>query len=433
MAFHEQMPRRRFIRIGFTAAGAILVAAMPDNRQSYPICSAVPHVSGQGIRYNAGMVESTVRFPEASRFGSDFKVFFPGMTGGGRYLTAIRQEIDNIAGEGNALVVSSISSKEGLRKGESSKARYCNQAATITERAQGRNLNWIAHSLGIWESVNTLNELLDNTSWDGKEIKMHFVSPIGFGQEDLRAIVEVARGIRALTSSVSGVEQHMAYPGPESYYASLPPTQFQEDVDVLFRDSPEDRATRRASFRDGLQYIIPNQQERSSFLTAIDDIDGRIANALERSEPIEELLIARKELLAPYIQAMFRGEHIPEEIHQKYLARYQELEEYLEVPLWQQANFLLFLAQGVGYLHHGMDKVLANIINKAREKGKKITFDFILQEKDAMVPITKIDLLKEGVTAHQLAEAFRGFGVTGDHGHSTFGYFTKSIASIYAH
>lgn len=432
----SEMPRREFLRrLGGGVVAMVLggAALAPDNRSKH-VCTAVcPCTSGQGVRYNAATMERPALVPEAMPPVGDFKVFYPGMTGGGRYLTAIRQEVDTIAGEGNALVVSSISSREGLRKGESSKTRSCNQAATIAEMAQGRNLNWIAHSLGILETVNTLDELISNTSWNGKEIKLHLVSPIGFGQEGLGAILDVGRGLSELNATVAGVEQHIVYPGPESYYQSLPETTSPDDVDVLFKDSPEDRAERRASFREGLRYILPDEQKRATFLTEIDGIDSRISDTLLQNQPVDELLAKRKELLAPYVQAMFRGEHLPAELHDKYLTQHHELEEYLEVPFWQQANFYLFMAQGIGNIYQGMDRVLANIINKAREKGIEITFDFIIQEKDAMVPMGKIDVLRDGVSAHQLSEAFGGFGGLKDHGHSSFGIFTKSIGSVYAH
>lgn len=349
------------------------------------------------------------------------------MQGGGTGLTAIRSALETAFGD--AYIPSSSSSREGFKKDEDAHSHYKNTAHIIAEKADTRDIILGAHSLGVLESVSVMQELLHDDSWKGKKINLRLISPIGFGEHGLTNIWETYQNSRAL-SNFGFFEQHMAYPLPESYYEANPSVEMPEDMPAIFKDSPQARAVRRDAFAGALTTLIPSEDERTAFENSLKTLDQSVMDAIAGNMSCDDLLQARSNFLTPYIQKLFEGKHLPAELHEKYRREYGELEDYLMPVKEQWLNMIRFGAEAGGYFYKGLDNVLSQVLQKAKSKGKEITFGFVMQEKDVMVPLASVDAIREGVNVHDLADAFEGFQILEQHAHSSLGYHPDALVSV---
>ena len=89
---------------------------------------------------------------------TDFIVILPGATGGGRYITVLRDAFHKQFGE-NVWIPSSVSTPEGFLVNENLGQRYDRLGKYIDQKIVDKNLILIGHSLGAIEISNILEKL----------------------------------------------------------------------------------------------------------------------------------------------------------------------------------------------------------------------------------------------------------------------------------
>lgn len=354
-----------------------------------------------------------------------FKVFLPGASGGGRGLTALRDFFSD------AFVPSSVSSREGFRKGENLSVRYKNIASHIAENAGVNDVAIAVHSMGGWEFPYVVQALLENDGWKGKKIDVSFVSPVAYGGKGIREVLDVVHNIKVVDAEFAVLEQHMAYPLPEVVYTNSPESLELDGAEKIFVDSPQERAQRRQAFLSWLPAIVPDAQERELVLHSLEDLDQKLIATTEDEAASVEIVEQRGVLLKPLIQKLFEGKHILKEVHEAYLKKYNEAEEYLAPLRQQQLNYALFLVKvGSTVALQGLEEQLAGVLNKAKEKGKEVRVNFVLLENDRMVPLAKIDAIKEKMSAAGISDAIEGFSLAEGMAHSTIGYYPDPLQGV---
>jgi hypothetical protein len=313
----------------------------------------------------------------------DYVAYFPGVTGGGKIMTAIRDHIHTTRGYENAYVAPSSSSPAAFKIGERSIFRhYRNLAREIAARAGNRKLSFQAHSMA--DALEVLNLMIDKDMLKTDEVDINFISPYGFGGEGLPNLINFARNTFKLQSKVALLEQHTAYPLPEQFYENKPAFPVPEGTKAVRVDTPQDRQDRRVRFGQWMRAMVPDETARTAVMSRLHTIDEELLQAATE-EQSEEAMEARTEVLRPIIQQLFRGEHIDDATHAKYLTMYRELTHTLAPTSIYYVNAALFFARAGRFMYRGMESVLADTIHKAEAKGKHITFAFTMLEHDTMV------------------------------------------------
>ncbi|GEM_PF-6836629 len=387
--------------------------------------------------------QSQAQEKEASE--KPFVAFLPGINGGGRVMTTIRQELERLCGPDLCYVPPSISSGN-RKKGETADAYHQSLASEIGKRAGSRDVVVVGQSMGGWQSENTISHLVDNPDWTGNKITAHYLSPIGYSKEGFQNYGEVFGDFLKLGKQAD-LNQHVAYPLPEGYYQDAAQDIQESDLKTLYEDTPEKRAERRTLFirrlpklvKDPHKFMqqfhkrVPDADEIESPEDALGLLDSKLSRALVTGEPNEELLETRSKLLEDPIEGLFQGDHIPDEIHQEYLKKNNDLTEYSAPILWQLYNIGLYMKDVRKDLYKGMDKNLAALIKKAQVRGKTFQFDFVLPERDVMVGAEDVPLIRERFSGvPEIRDAFRGFYSVKNWPHSGMGISPEPLESIIA-
>lgn len=362
--------------------------------------------------------------PQAERpIGDTFKVFLPGVTGGGKNITAIRDYLHSLYGE-NVVVPPSISNEFSLKKGEDIKSHFANLASEISTKAGNKPIHIVAHSLGGFESLDLVNALLNDDDWSGKEVLITFMSTPGFRKYGINEEENMERISRLLNQKeVAMLEQHTAFPLPEKYYKKHPSFNPNSDeVKTIFIDNEESRNARRNWFKEQLKSLVKDDLQRSNIIASLSHLDKQIGEAIELNLPQEELLVKRSEILNPFIQALFRGEHIDEQTHQKFLTRYGETLGNLAPKITRSLALLNYGLQSVSLVFSGMEKALLNLINQAEIKRKSIKIEFAFVERDVIIKKEEINDLRKEVMRIALGNYLTGMYYSGQLAHSSTGY-----------
>lgn len=357
-------------------------------------------------------------------------VFLPGLTGGGKYLTALRQTPD-------LFVPSSISTKPALKKGEkSTKEHYENLVREIIQTTGDKELYLLGHSLGGFEAIDILNILIDNPDFKNKKVNLVFISTPGFTDKGIRGFIEFGKRFRQINKKVALNEQHTTYPLPEKFYETAPQDIQDANISpkVAFKDSPEEREQRRYFFKDALKpQIIPKGKTKEQIITELNNIDKQISGEIESKKTLEDLLRERAMLLHPVIEALFAGKQIDDEIHQKALELYQELPENLASSLRHYISTLLYLARAGKHIAEGTGKQLQRVLEKAKSNDVDVNISFILLERDEMIKIDDIAQIKQnfkqGVGIQEIDKTV-SFLLMEQLAHSSIGYYPKPIADF---
>lgn len=360
-----------------------------------------------------------------------FIVFAPGIYAEGDQLTWLRENLGKINGAENNLVLSSVISKTGIKKGENLRRHYDNIASTIVERAGEKDVNFISHSLGVVETMDVVSALLENPNWKGKNIAVRFVSPIGFGRKGFGNITEVFGNSLKLKLKSDPFEQHVVYPLPEECYGEISPKSYPEDIKILFEDTSEKRAQRRETFKENLAKMVPDLNERGVYMAILQEIDRRILESLKDSnQSTEDIVVKRARLLQPFILDFFHGKHMPDELHQKYRREERESKEDLAV-WWKQRALRLYYATRIAIsLYAGMDKKLEKVFGKAKQKKVGFRFDFVFSENDLMVPVDKIEPVMASVAARDVSAMLEGAFILENCAHSSLALFPQVLEAV---
>lgn len=355
-----------------------------------------------------------------------YRVFIPGLTGGGRLITAIRDSLHTMYGE-DVYVPSSILSREGHRRGEGLRGRYQRLAGEIAGRAQGRDIDFTVHSSGGHEAIDLLTTMLDqqDTSQFGKHIRINFLSTPGFMRRGIGNAFGTLQNLEEMGHQVALLEQHMTYPLPEAYYMAHPQQNPQlPQLKTVFTDSEQLRSERRERFRERwLPRLMEDNRGRKRTEELLDAVDSQIARNLAGGLAVDTLLARRASILAPLIQNLFHGKHIDESTHDHYLREYQETVDALAPVSHVYVNALLYTARmGKRIIARGMDKAVADVVEKAQAKGVDVSIEFSFLERDSIVPFEKINAFMDGVSASAIGDAVDGWHFVQQYAHSTVGY-----------
>jgi hypothetical protein len=416
-SLHRNLPsRREFLKL--TACALLLSLIRRSNPAKLPSFTLPKDVS----------------FPEPNpdaNLQPSFNVFLPGGTAGGEYITPIRDYLHTNFGD-QVFVPSSISHYASLKKGESLETHYENLGHEIGLRAKDKNIHIIAHSLGGLESLDILKNLLKETSWSGKEIKITFMAGFGFVSEDITGIIETADRLYQIVTNVTVAEQHTAYPLPEKYYEVNPPKSPTSDKAVtIFTDTPEQRAERRSWFETQLTILTPEIKDK--ILKKLSEIDITLVKAMdtEDSRLFGEIMSQRAEILAPFIQSLFKGENIPKDLHNKYLNLYKETTDNLAPGIQYYLSLLMYLNRVIDYVKGGVNTVLKEIIETAKVRKVDIKIEFAQLERDYLFQSSDVDRIKKDMDSKGIASTLSGFYFLQQLAHSSIGYWPEALGKVF--
>jgi len=368
--------------------------------------------------------------PEANLY-PPFKVFFPGGTGGGEYLTAIRDYLHTNYGD-QVFVPSSISHKNSLKRGENLEIHYKNLGHEIEVRAKDRNIHIVAHSLGGFESIDVIKNLLRETEWNGKEIKLTFIAGLGFIGEGISGIVETADRLIQMAENVTGAEQHTAYPLPEEYYSVYPPkSPSSNKATTIFTDSPEQRVERRSWFKSQLDLLAPDTKDK--ILKNLDEIDKTLVKAINtnNSQLLGKTMSQREEILAPIIQLLFKGINVPKKLHEKYIDLYKETANNLASGIQYYISLLTCLSRAIDNVKDGVSNVLKEVVEAAKVRNVNIKIEFALLERDYLIQIGDIDTIKKDFDTKDIASALGVVNFFQQLAHSSLGYRSEALGKVF--
>lgn len=363
-----------------------------------------------------------------------FRVFLPGLTGGGTYNTSLRESLHSAFGE-DVYVPSSISTRESLNKDAAGiEAHYRQVAHEIGVRAGNKKIEFVAHSLGGYEFIDLAKALCQQDTWQGKDIAINFLSTRGFGERGFKSLTKIFKNLKDMLTHVAGAEQHTAFPLPEVYYQRHV-INSSEQTRVLYKDTPEKRMERRRRFHQNLERIVPDVKVREALIQRIAEIDKTIESKITSStdpegvlravvagKNVAELLLDRAKLLHEPIQALFHGKHIDPELHEYYQRLYSEQTENLVSPLKYYTTFLLYMARAGRYIHGGMDKKLKEVVIEAKKSDINVRVLFTLLEQDKMITTDDIPTIKNGFSDPSLQNTLEGFAFVEQLAHSGVGY-----------
>lgn len=351
-----------------------------------------------------------------------YRVVIVGLTGGGRDLTFLRQSLEKEYGENNTRVLSSISTPEAHKKEErpfSPKTHYQQEAQTIAQEAQGKDLTIIGQSMGLFEVLDLTDELLDLSSWQGKKIELVFFATPGLGIKRLSGWLEGARGVANLARSLAYYDQHYLYPTSEKFYEGK---EIKTPQGIsLIPDSAEEREERRKKFlRETLPKLI-SQEEQTRIVNKLAEIDQEVADKTNPQNK-ENLLRERAEILRPVIDALARGDHISEDLHREYLEKYQEIASDLSKPVVYWANTLLYLAKKGIDLFEGIDTRFKKVLEKAKAKNKQLNLNLILVEGESTMDFRDVSAFTGRLEEADAREVLKTIMFMENAGHTNIGY-----------
>lgn len=367
---------------------------------------------------------------EATSLEMPFPVFMPGATSRGPRLTALRLAFDERYGHANALIPSSISEAEGLKKDETLTTHYENLASETITKANGKDIVLIGHSMGGWEAYYLAKAILDNPSWTGKKLHVAIASPLGFDTKGAQGPIRIIRQAMKVENQ-SFDEQHIDYPLPEAYYEGEPQVARPQGTTVIFRDDKESRAARRDEVVKITQRIVGNSVSDPVF-AAVGELDKRIvyASSIKNYRYAAKLLRQRGRLLDPHLLALCRGEQFSQQQHQPYEEEYRETPPQLASKRAHALQYSAFLLRTIGKdAVTGMTKKLKELAEQNKEK--EVTFSFHVLERDSVAPPSIVHGIKQQV--RRAGIPVKGYTFTETHSHGSISIWPELATTIYEH
>jgi hypothetical protein len=290
-----------------------------------------------------------------------------GLKGGGRYLTGLREHIG-----ARGYVVSSLSTRAGLKKGEANlHTHYTKLAACLIQQAQGKPIRIYAHSLGGIETLDLVKALAARPDLPHKSLEILFISPPGVGQNGLRGLREIGRRFGRLLHNLALYDQ----------YHVLPLTVEEHDGSILQK--------RQRFLEEWLPYLIPDSARRSRLERTLLSIDAELLFLHHRPELRREYeawyLGQRHKIMKELLDKVFSGRHIAEDIHQRYLRQYGEREENLASFRAYLRCLLPFLGRSARTLYQGLDAKILEMYEHCRRQGVDTRLGVVVLGKDDLV------------------------------------------------
>lgn len=374
--------------------------------------------------YNLLVTEQQViPLSEIRNPNNSFFVYMPGLTGGGKSITSLREIPD-------LFVPSSISTPEARKKGEQNTSEhYANLAQEIAKRTQNQDLVLIGHSLGGYEILDLLEQLLKSPNFKSENINIAFLGVPGLTSRGLKGLAECGRRVMNVQKNVALNEQHIAYPLPDKFYETQKRNwEDLSNVVTVSKDTNEERQTRRVGFKNTIKdSSIPKGMTKESFFQRLDQLDKEIAGEAVPSQPQEKLLAERAKLLYAGIQGLFRGDSLENTKYEQFLVMYKERLKDLSKSVSYQINALLYYARAGKSIVQGTGERLKRILESAKKQGKNIDVSFVIMERDEIIPPEDIKRLRRRLSEANIDQTSVVFSYMEQVAHSSFGYDTKSL------
>lgn len=278
-------------------------------------------------------------FPLKSNPNSEyFHVILPGLKGGGRNLTGLREYIGS-----RGWVTASLSTRVGLKRGFSNlKAHYHKLALDLIAQSQGRTIRIYAHSLGGIEVLSLMKELARHKDLPRNSLEIIFISPPGVGQKGFSGLLRVGKRLGNVIKNLGFYDQDYLLP-----------------VTPLEGDSVHPQ--RKLFLEDWLPRLVTDPIKRENFKQALEAIDNKILlSEVSKRLPDQKNLYQqeRHKLLKNLVEKIINGHHITEEKHQQFLLKHQELALNIAPNFSYLLTSFLFLSRVLFNLFTGIDRKL---------------------------------------------------------------------------
>ncbi len=312
-------------------------------------------------------------------------LFLPGLFGGGRNLTLIREALTGLSQETfRVFVPDSISTRY--------RRTFFDEILNSWLKAvEGKQPVIVAHSLGSVELFEVLKELKNRNVSNPFVI---LVSPLG--TESTKGMGLIGR-LRELALNAAFYDQHTVYPLPDKFY---------QDQDI----SPS-RGERRETFLSIFgEEKVEFEGEKVSLREALEIIDGQLQRDDVSEEETHRLLRERARLLRPFIERMYRGEHVSEERHRKFMEVYRE-----------EISSLGLLANALRFLPKVLRTVLGpgDTIERIKKMCPNAKIAILGLENDVLLSPEKVNKLTEKGVAVRILPVYA---------HSSFAFAPETWA-----
>ena len=358
-----------------------------------------------------------------------FIVNFLGATASGPDVSRARQVFEERYGHDNYFAPSSgLFGTQGYRTGETGGERAKRFAREVLNHSGDKDLFIHGSSSGAYEALETLEELLNDSKIDGRNISLVIGAVPGLSERGFNGLRSFGCDYVAMLTTMDAVEQHIVCPGPELLYQD-DEIEDREDADV-FHDTSEDRQQRRDFFRLNLVRFIPDENVRNQFLGKLNTLDIQLQLALYSGDnvSVKKLTAEREKLLHPYKELYFHGGLVPDEKTQEYLRQYQELETGFKSRLWMTGQSLAFIGRILATTQSGYQEKLASLVKLAESKGVTLSVGVALMQRDPIMPPEYIDLVKERF--NEAGVTLSWMGIFEQMGHASVGQYPETIVQM---
>ena len=271
--------------------------------------------------------------------GNDyFHVILPGLKGGGRNLTGLREYIGS-----RGWVVASLSTRAGLKRSVFNlRAHYERLAQEIVAQAQGRIVRIYAHSLGGIEVLDLMKALARHQSLPAKNLEVIFISPPGVGQKGFSGLLEIGKRFTRVIKNLGLYDQNHLIP--------------------LRTGGAEPVQPQRGLFlEEWLPQMEIDCRKRKEFIAALENIDSKLLLLDKSIAGLAQeafYLHQRHRLIKHLVERIICGKHISEERHQRYLQQHRELALDIAPGLTYLFISLIFAFKVLFNLYRGIDQRL---------------------------------------------------------------------------
>jgi len=277
-----------------------------------------------------------------------FHVILPGLKGGGRNLTGLREYIGS-----RGWVTASLSTRVGLKRGFCNlKAHYRKLALDLIAQSQGRTIRIYAHSLGGIEVLYLMEELARHKDLPRNTLEVIFISPPGVGQKGFSGLLRVGKRFGNVIKNLGLYDQDYLLPVPPLEGNSIDPQ-------------------RKVFLDEWLPRLVTDPIKRENFKQALEAIESKILLAeVSKRLPEQRNLYQqeRHKLLKDLVEKIINGKHITEEKHQQFLQKHQELALNIAPGFSYGLTSFLFVLRVFFNLFLGIDRKLF------------ATYDYCLQQ-----------------------------------------------------
>lgn len=365
---------------------------------------------------------------ESSR--TEFHAHFPGATTIGLDTVKARYDFEKKYGKGGYLFPSSalpVAGEHRRVRFETPRSRAEFNASKILEMAGDKHIIISGSSSGVKDIIETLHAMLQKGVHD-RDISILIMNTPGLAESGAKGLGKFVRDYVRMFSTMNTVEQHITYPGPEKLYENLTesPKIKRKTVDS-FEDTPLDREERRFAFMQNLDHLIPDPDERRSYIARLDAIDAEIEIACDQQDDSKKdaLLAKRGKFLEFYKEKYFHGGQIDQANADRLLAEYGEVKRNILVRFGMLAQTAIFALGLVNDMGVGYEKILADVAYKARKHRVRIKMGIAVMEKDQVAPPSDLQDIVDNFAEVAIDLAWLGYFQ--NMGHVTVGQYPKAI------